>query len=159
MYVYLGRFSPFHLGHKMVVDIMINRYVIDNCLVIIGSSNITDERTPFSYQTRFEMVKSVFPDIAALALPDVYSDDIWLDNIQKIEKEMGENFIFVGGSKKDLSILSQIFKTEVIVDRDIQGRGITATEVRKNIRLGNRKKIKKLVPPEIYSRLYSSVVG
>src|SRR5258706_5317568 len=95
--VYLGRFAPFHSGHKILLTKLIKKFGVKNCLVLVGSSNILNERTPFRFETRKKMIKTYFPDIKILPIADVNNDDDWFKIVEKMEKKFGQKFIFYGG--------------------------------------------------------------
>ena len=118
----------------MLLQKLIDEYGVNNCLVLIGSTNVYNERTPYTFEDRSEMVKSAFPEIKVLPFPDEGSDDVWLDNLNELEKEIGQKFVFYGGSKKDLEILGKRFETHILIDRFTEGRGINATEIREKLR-------------------------
>lgn len=129
-HVFLGRFAPFHLGHKMVVDYIISRFGIENCLLLIGSSNKIDSRTPYSFTKRRNIIKRFYPLLEILALPDVENDKKWLASLKNLERKTHDKFIFYGGSKKDLSVLSTTFETHIAINRNTKGLGISATKIR-----------------------------
>jgi nicotinamide mononucleotide adenylyltransferase len=133
LHVYLGRFAPFHEGHKILLTKLIKKFGVENCLVLIGSSNILNERTPFTFESRKKMIQKHFPDVRILAVADVNDDGEWLDNVEDMQKKTEPEFVFYGGSKDDLMILSRRFKTEVLVDRFTEGKGISATQIRKTL--------------------------
>jgi nicotinamide mononucleotide adenylyltransferase len=131
--VYLGRFAPFHEGHKLLLNKLISKFGLENCLVLIGSSNVLDSRTPFKYQTRKKFIQKEFPYVRILPLKDLNNDEDWLRSIENLEERIGKKFIFYGGSKKDLKIPSQKFETHVLLNRLKEGRGISATKIRKSL--------------------------
>ena len=81
----VGRFQPLHSGHED----MINRAVelCDRVGVLIGSSNESGtSKNPFTYETREEMLKTVFGDsICVCSLPDigVGNNSTWGDYVLK----------------------------------------------------------------------------
>ncbi len=133
LHVYLGRFAPFHEGHKILLAKLIKEFGAVNCLVLIGSTNVLNERTPFTFKSRRKMLKKHFPDVRILPLPDIGGDEKWLDKLEDLEKNLGQKLVFYGGSLEDLKILSRRFETHVLVDRFTEGKGISATEIRKNL--------------------------
>jgi len=154
----VGRFSPLHIGHQTIIDYMVKRHGVENCLILIGSSNSISDRTPYTFEERLKMIHTLYPKIKVLPLPDpepeleYFSDntnEIWLDNIEKIEKDIGDKFIFYGGSRDDLSILSQRFTVKVAVDRNREGRDVSATKIREAIADSDYKCIDKLVNKKI----------
>lgn len=161
--VVLGRFSPLHKGHQMIIDYMIKKHGIKNCLILIGSSNSLTERTPYTFDQREKMLHILYPEIKILPLPDIepelklYRDntnEIWLNNVEKIEKEMGSKFIFYGGSDDDLKVLSERFQTRVAIDRITEGKNISGTMIRKNIDDKNFKIVDKFVDTKISKLIY-----
>lgn len=153
-HVYLGRFSPFHLGHKLLLQKVVDKYGIENTLVIIGSSNTLNSRTPYTYEQRREIVLKSFPGIEILPLPDAKPDllyfdgstnDLWLDSIENIARSRNEGFVFYGGSAEDLAILAERFETKILVDRKNEGGMMSATKVREAIAKGEFDTLKNLV--------------
>lgn len=163
-HVYLGRFAPFHKGHILLLSELVSRYGQENVLVLVGSTNTLNKRTPYTYADRKEIIEVSFPDIEVLPLPDgkpnlEYFDgttnEVWLDNIERIATARGEKFVFYGGSELDLEVLSQRFETRIIVSREILK--ISATQVREAIENKDMDRIKELVDPksvELVTRNY-----
>lgn len=142
----------------MIIDYMIKKHGIENCLILIGSSNSLTERTPYTFGKRKKMVHLLYPNIKVLPLPDVepelelYNDNtnnLWLDSVEKIEKDLNTKFIFYGGSMEDLKVLSERFPTEVAIDRTTKGKNISGTMIRKNIRDNKINLIDRLVDKKI----------
>lgn len=155
--VFLGRFSPLQKGHISIIDKMIHKHGIDNSLIMIGSSNTLNERTPYTYEQRAEMIKVVYPGIKTLPLPDgkpdlVYFDgttnESWLDSIKKIQEKLKANFVFYGGSKEDLEILAERFKTKILVDR-LASPNLSSTNVRKALEINDQKLLEQLLDPKV----------
>ena len=124
-------------------------------MVLIGSTNTLNPRTPYSYEDRKRIIEVSFPSLEILPLPDAkpnleYFDgttnDAWLDSIEKIAKERMESFVFCGGSDVDLEILSQRFETILLVDRE--AIKISATEVRRKITECDLESLASLVDPK-----------
>jgi len=153
-YVYLGRFSPFHLGHEMTLKKMIDLYGVESCLVMVGSSNSLNDRTPYTYEARKTMIQTIFPDVEIIPLPDIQperivfdgsTNDVWLKNIGKIAEDRDEKFVFVGGSKEDVAIQAQVFETEILVPRESTGRNFSATKVREALKMINPKIVNQVI--------------
>lgn len=152
--VYIGRFSPFHKGHEMILRKMISEYGINGCLVLIGSSTSYNERTPYTFEERRKMIATLFPKIKILPLPDINpkltifdggTNEKWLESIGQIEREMKAKFIFLGGSAQDLEILSQKFDTRVISNRDTNGLRLSATLIRDALSSNDLETVKEMV--------------
>lgn len=156
--VFTGRFAPLHKGHQMTIDAMTKENGIENCLILIGSSNSYTERTPYTFEQRREMIMAIYPKIKTLPLPDVKpelkhfdgtTNTIWLERIKKIEKDLNTKFIFYGGSKEDLEILATTFETRIPIDRNKKGLNISATLVREALGKNDTQALKRMVDPRI----------
>ncbi|NMC77484.1 MAG: hypothetical protein GYA60_09375 [Candidatus Methanofastidiosa archaeon] len=154
----VGRFSPLHLGHQMIIDTMIQESGIENCVIFIGSSNSLNSSTPYTYEERERMIHLLYPKMKIFPLPDVEpelevfrddTNDIWLENIKKIERKLGDKFIFYGGSKEDLEILALKFKTKIAIDRYTKGKGINATNIRSAINKKEFESVEKFLDKKI----------
>lgn len=157
--VQLGRFAPYHRGHEKLTQALIDRFGIENSLILAGSSNNFNwEKTPFTYEQRAEMIRAVFPNIKIEPLPDSQpqlatpdlaesSLDRWLKQIHDLQKEMRAKFVFVSASKSDIHFLEPHFETEILIDRN--GDGISATDVREQLITENRLALKEILHPEV----------
>jgi len=163
--VYLGRFSPLHKGHEAVINGVIERHGTDNLLIIIGSSTSHNNRTPYTFEERSNMIRAIFPNANIIGLPDIKPDRVffkedtnerWLKSIKEIEEDMNAEFTFFGGSAEDLAVLSREFKTEVIVDRDKDPEKISATKVREAFESGDIEKAKSMISERVYSLVSST---
>ncbi len=153
-HVYLGRFAPFQNGHIRLTKKLIEQVGTENVLVLVGSSNTLNHRTPYTFEDRKKIIEVSFPDLEILPLPDskadlIYFDgstnDIWLDSIEKMASERSEKFVFYGGSTQDLEVLAQRFETNILVDRHAPSEKMSATQVRELIKAGKTEEITKLV--------------
>ncbi len=85
--VYIGRFSPFHMGHAKVLDRALRES--ENVLVIIGSSHSArNVKNPFTYDERYEMIQKYYDStsktaadrgsLSIVGIPDYpYSESDW----------------------------------------------------------------------------------
>ena len=165
--VFLSRFSPLHKGHQLVIDKMIADFGSKNCLLIIGSSTSVNSRTPYTLAKRKAMLKTLYPKIKILTIPDVnpkknyFGQETlteWLGNLKKLERRQNTEFVFYGGSKKDVSYLNKEFKTLVAVNRKVTN--ISATNVRKALETNDLKVLeryldKRIIP--VAKRVYSKI--
>lgn len=76
----LGRFQPFHIAHEAII----HEVIADGLepIIILGSSNVINERNPYTFSQRMDMIKTVFPNIVTLAVPDSNDWDMWYKNIE-----------------------------------------------------------------------------
>lgn len=123
-------------------------------LILVGSSNSISKRTPYTFEDRAEIIRVSFPSLEILPLPDgkpnlEYFDGstngMWLDNIENLAKNRNEEFVFYGGSKEDLAVLSERFETKVLVDRFVEGEDLSATKIRDLIANKEIEELKKYV--------------
>ena len=104
--VIVGRFCPVHIGHEKVIRSMIDNFGIDNCLVIIGSSNhLVSVLHFFSYTERRQFLSKIFPGLKLVGLPDYHDDAVWmtaLDDILSVSGMNPKDVVFYGGSRQDI---------------------------------------------------------
>jgi nicotinic acid mononucleotide adenylyltransferase len=169
--VYVGRFSPFHIGHQRVLETMIEDCGIENCLVLIGSCNqALSEKTPFDFVTRLSWMKTLYPLIKVSGIPDYGNDKTWLihldslldlwlanhPNCQRQEKNASTLCCFYSGSEEDIEFfLIAGYQTKICSRHDGSGPVISATEIRQ--RLKQNLSIKGLVPEEIRETVENNI--
>ncbi len=84
--VFIGRFEPFHIAHKSVVDEALRKS--NKVAIIIGSANTPrSHRNPFTYAERERMIREAFPTeshrIVTVPLEDtLYNDEKWVKDVQ-----------------------------------------------------------------------------
>lgn len=137
---FVGRLNPIHLGHEQIIDHMIKTCGIDNCTIIIGSSNAqTTLRHFFSYSERRDFIRKLYPDMQLLGLPDYPSDEEWLvalyDIIDSISGTSEPGAIqFFGGADDDVQFFTDAGHDVSILNRfDGTTPVISATQVRDNL--------------------------
>lgn len=86
--VFIGRFQPFHQGHRFVVDRALKQG--QKVIVLCGSAQQPRSlRNPWYVQEREEMIRSCFDKtenqrIIISPLMDVlYNDELWISNVQQ----------------------------------------------------------------------------
>lgn len=130
----IGRFQPFHLGHKFLIDESLK--IADKIIIGIGSSNKSDEKNPWDSKTRKKMV-SDFVNLEGLSsrvvkiilLHDNPDDDVWFANLVK---KTGPFDVTIGNNPWNNGI--------------IERHGIPAVEIGfKNRRLWEGVKIRRLI--------------
>lgn len=91
--VFIGRFQPFHNGHKRVIARALE--LSEKVIVLVGSANSgRTVRNPFTFEERREMIAGTFfePELDSRVivkpLNDIkYNDAEWIANTQKTVKE------------------------------------------------------------------------
>lgn len=107
--VFIGRFNPFHHGHRRVVQLALEQ--AHHLLILVGSSfQPRTIKNPFTYQERESMIlNSLDPQqisrISTRPLRDyLYNDNKWMTEVQKHVEVLGDGLDFHGlnedGSKK-----------------------------------------------------------
>lgn len=149
--VFIGRFQPFHNGHKAVIDRALE--LAHKVVVVVGSSfSSRNTRNPFTFEDRKQMISSVFPketlimsnqdgsqvaDMRRLFIVPVsdypYDDLKWINAVQKVVDETvpeAKDVGLIGHSKDHTSYYLDIFprwKNHVEVSNV---EGINATDIR-----------------------------
>ena len=94
--MYLGRFQPFHNGHKAIVDQMLKE--CKEVVVVIGSPQTQDEiKNPYFAWERVNMIKLCYPNtqnLHIICLPDrdeeyASNDSSWGDYVFEYLRHFG----------------------------------------------------------------------
>jgi bifunctional NMN adenylyltransferase/nudix hydrolase len=86
--VFIGRFEPFHIGHKAVVEVALKEN--NKLIILVGSAKTTlGKKNPFNFAERKEMIEDALFEysdrIMILPLRDSrYNDDQWVVSVQNI---------------------------------------------------------------------------
>lgn len=89
--VFIGRFQPFHWGHKVVVQQALE--ISDNVIILIGSSNRSRSTyNPWTFEERKNVIEQEFygdkSRVLIYPLEDwMYNDAIWIKKVQEVVKE------------------------------------------------------------------------
>lgn len=140
--VFIGRFQPFHNGHKAVIEEGLRR--ANAVAVVIGSAyEARTLRNPFTYEEREEMIKTTFNTHRITCVPAKdypYDDGKWIRNIQRqleitieaekmIQEKDDIKIGLIGHSKDHTSYYLKIFPDWDHVEVD-NVDGIDATDIR-----------------------------
>jgi len=133
--VFVGRLCPIHLGHERTIERMIADCGVENCLLVVGSSNTPMSlRYFFNYQERRKFVKMIFPKIKIVGLPDYNNDGQWLlalDDLTNLANTKSLSVVYYGGCDEDVRYFTDDGRKTKIVNRfDGSTPKISATEVR-----------------------------
>jgi len=159
--VFIGRFQPFHNGHKAVVEAALEK--AKEVIVVVGSSFASrNVRNPFTFQERKDMIKAVFPSDRVKVVPVSdypYDDNKWIAAIQNVVHgaiNWSADPVKIGliGHKKDhTSYYLNIFPTWGAVDVP-NVDGINATDIRKALFEGELTDVydwRSFIPKEVKS--------
>lgn len=142
--VFIGRFQPFHNGHKAVIDAALEQ--AKEVVIVVGSSFAARNiRNPFTFEERKEMIRAVYPAgrtdrstrVKIVPVSDYpYDDNKWVTAIQRVVDVVvpnAQDVGLIGHSKDSTSYYLNIFpkwKNHVEVPNV---DGINATDIRKTI--------------------------
>ena len=149
--LYLGRFQPFHDGHKSVIKHLLAKY--DRIVVAIGSAQY--ERilgNPFSYHERYTMITKVFDSnkrIRIIPLPDIDSPR----NYVKYSKAVFGNYDLVFTNNPNTKALFEINGDEVVGTKELthNKKRISGTRIRRLILEDGY--FKSMIPWQVYDYL------
>lgn len=101
--VFIGRFQPFHIGHKSVIDkaLTLSKKVI----VLLGSSGKPrSPKNPWTVDERIDMIRMSCSDtdrIVTLPLYDkTYNDSAWVSQVQSLVEQTTQQSGFTGNSAR-----------------------------------------------------------
>ena len=142
--VFIGRFQPFHNGHKRVIDKALT--MADQVIVLIGSANLPRSmRNPFTAEERKKIILDTYKtesykenfknkgNINIQLLSDTtYNDNRWIEQVQTMvanHTDPGDKIGLIGCAKDHTSYYLELFPTwgnEVVEFLD----PINATDIR-----------------------------
>lgn len=140
--VFIGRFQPFHLGHKTVIDAALKR--ARHVIVLVGSAKEARSiRNPFGWEERASMIRNAYGEedqarIHCTPLLDLpYAEQSWIRNVQMSVQGIacqyqvtGEKRIgLIGHAKDHSSYYLKMFPQWGSVNVD-QERALDATTLR-----------------------------
>lgn len=151
--ILVGRFQPFHLGHRKVVENYIGQYEL---VIGIGSADEEgSEENPLSFEDRKIIIRACYPDIDIIGINDYSSDEEgdqkWLAELK--EKASPDKVISQNSLVK--SLVEDDSELE-LVEQDMHDPGIySGTEVRRRTKSGEewRYLVPECAEEEIAERL------
>ncbi len=166
--VFIGRFSPFHLGHKAVIDTALEQ--AKEVIVVVGSSFAArNTRNPFTFDERRQMIKAVFPqdNVKVVPVSDYpYDDNKWVAAVQNVVhgaiatsgwSDFPPKIGLIGHEKDGTSYYLNIFPTWGSVSVP-NVSGINATDIR-NLYLDQGKVDINKLPPKVGGMLLASFIN
>jgi nicotinamide-nucleotide adenylyltransferase len=123
---FIGRFQPFHLGHKHVVE----QFSDQDLVLVIGSAgeSRTDDN-PLNAEERAELIHECFPEIEIFQVEDDESDKKWRKKV--LEKTRAE--AVVSGNERVQKIVEEV----EVLEPDFKDPEIySGTEIRRRINGG-----------------------
>lgn len=161
--VTIGRYQPFHLGHKAIIDEALKR--AKEVIVVVGSSFAARNiRNPFTFEERRDMIKAVFPQINVKVVPVAdypYDDSKWVAAVQNVVygaiasngwEDFPPKIGLIGHEKDGSSYYLKIFPTWGSVSV-ANVDGINATDIRVSLFQGSFRYAFDVMPKEAYLHL------
>lgn len=154
--VFIGRFQPFHIGHKEVIEQALS--ISDKVIVLIGSA--FQPRTPKNPWTAMERMGMIFegldnPKDRVIAVPlqdQMYNDQKWVADVQeKVHSVAPSGKIgIIGHTKDQSSYYLKMFPQWELVEHPMNEH-VNATDIR-GIYFDelNTKYIQAVLPPPVY---------
>ena len=135
--IFIGRFQPFHLAHKEVIDIAFS--LSKNVILILGSAQ--NERTiknPFSANEREQMIRSSFDETQQQSLHfvpivDLYNDEKWTKAVKEGVAQITHNkdkVGLIGHFKDESSYYLRLFPEWNLVELENLKNALSATPLR-----------------------------
>ena len=129
--LYIGRFQPFHNGHKLLVDDAFKH--CDKLIVGLGSANARPSpKNPFSLSEREEMIKtSLDRYVHVIHLYDYPGEDnYWAKQVHNEMRKYEEDWGLYGYSKDTSSFYLNIFPGHELTTYSGTVLKIDATSIR-----------------------------
>ncbi len=131
----MGRYCPLQIGHEIVIQTM--QKMCEHSFVFLGSANAPWSLPLFfDYRERTRFLRTLFPDIKIVPLPDFPGDnEAWLQAVKDILAAVSfpiDETVFFGGSDEDVIVLTENghMKTHIVNRFDGSTPIISASQVR-----------------------------
>lgn len=164
--VFIGRFQPFHLGHKSVIDIALKK--AKEVVIVVGSSfSARNIRNPFTFDERRAMIKAVYPQENVKVVPVYdypYDDNKWITAVQNVVSGAMSytpdpvKIGLIGHSKDSTSYYLKIFPTWGNIEVD-NLNDINATDIRHAFFEGDSSVAHKSMPDIAFTKMQHSFIS
>ncbi len=132
---FIGRFQPFHQGHKNVVDEYRENFE-DFCIVIGSAGEKETEDNPLGFEERKAVIHECFPDIEVLGVDDEEKTDEgnreWIEKIE--EKTQADAVISQNPLVKE--IVEDFSELELVEQNMHDPEVYSGTAIRRRIKSG-----------------------
>ena len=141
--VFIGRFSPFHVGHLETLQHGLN--IADRVLFLLGSSyQSLNTRNPITYEDRVDIIRASLSDedrkrVSFTALVDFpYSESRWNAEVQRLVWEVTQNnrVVLIGVEKDATSYYLNEFPMWEYSPCEIV-KSVSSTDIREAMFQGN----------------------
>lgn len=155
--LYIWRFQPVHIGHLDVINQIFDTGY-QNIIIGVGSSNKQDERNPFSFLQRKEIIEMSLNDrgidlsrIEIVGIPDFSEDEDWYAYITDMIQ-----FDAVMSGNEHVKTIFAHHKQPVL--EELERIQIHGTDIRNWIEQGEWDKMRKWVTLSVYELLYEFII-
>ncbi len=163
--VFIGRFQPFHIGHKEVIDAALK--LAKKVVILVGSSNQPRTiKNPFTFEERKHMILSNYGETDRLIIEPLrdqrYNDQVWAASVQTtVNDAVLRSFGWtdkplkggiIGHLKDETSYYLKLFPQWERIEHFIN-EVVNATDIRKLYFESNIKYISNVVPMSVYHDL------
>lgn len=163
--VFIGRFQPFHAGHRAAVNCAM--LAATQVLILVGSANkARTPKNPWTFNERAEMIRAHFPDgnrVSVRPLADNrYNESQWMQDVQSNVQAMGvadEDVLLIGHKKDGSSYYLDSFKWERLDCGFFplgSSRTIDATKIRELFFEEHTAYLDSVVSPEVLSIMHNA---
>ena len=133
--LFIGRFQPYHLGHKMMIDFALNK--TDDLIIVIGSSQSCYElRNPFTCGERILMIKESLnankkidqKRILIIPVPDTNVHYIWTHQVDMMVPKYdyvftNDPYTFLLFKERNIRVLSkELYRRRYLSSTEIRRR-------------------------------------
>ena len=151
--LFIGRFQPFHLGHRSVVS-QIAHDGYDEAIIALGSAQYSSTpENPLTTAQRREIIQASLHDLDTprqftyrlIDIPDIHNDDAWVDHVLKLVHHMyGNIHVSYTGNERTARLFAEANHVVRPVEFVVQ---ISATEIR-NMLKEQKSDWKEFVHPD-----------
>lgn len=145
----IARWKPVHLGHAAVLRALSRS--CEQLTIGVGSSNIIDARSPFTWEESAEMIRRVLPAPAHIQpVPDLFNGPRWR---AQVVQQFGDQDIFVTANRYVRDLLKEDYTVihPVHFLAEDERIALNGTHVRQAMAQG--RDWQSLVPPEVAAYL------
>lgn len=138
--VYIGRFQPFHIGHKRALQFANQQ--ARNTIMLVGSANMhRSPKNPWTFEERKKFIELTVAETGErkpviLPINDIpYNDTAWLTQVRTVVNSVvpeGSKVVLVGFKKDKSSFYLDLFKGWDFIAVPAQYGTFNATDIRKH---------------------------
>lgn len=158
--ILIGRFQPLHLAHQSIINEIMHDGLTP--LIFIGSSNKVDDKNPFSYSQRFNIIHSIYGDeVVTLPIADFPEDSEWVERfyllLEAYNIDKSECSIYYYKKRVDTHDIFNLLPNFNYVRPkypEVYGE-ISASDIRNNIE-ANKKYLDGRVYKQLKEKLYAN---